>query len=81
MIEQYREKENLYMDRVVELEEATNQRDLKKKLLEDIKKKRQDEFTEGFMKITMKLKEMYQVTIKSHINVQDKEIKSTVHAS
>lgn len=50
------------MDRVMELEEATNLRDLKKKLLEDIKKKRQDEFSEGFGKITLKLKEMYQVS-------------------
>jgi len=53
------------MDRVAEFEEATTLRNLKKKLLEDIKKKRQDEFTEGFMKITLKLKEMYQVCLKA----------------
>jgi structural maintenance of chromosome 4 len=49
------------MERVTELENITKDRDTKRKLLEDLKKKRLDNFMEGFGIITSKLKEMYQM--------------------
>lgn len=61
VIEEYRQKEKVYMERVSELEEITNQRDNKKKDLEHLKKVRLNNFMEGFSKITGKLKEMYQM--------------------
>lgn len=49
------------MERVTELDNITKDRDAKRKLLEDLKKKRLDNFMEGFAIITSKLKEMYQM--------------------
>jgi structural maintenance of chromosome 4 len=61
VIEEYRRKETVYMERVAELDNITKDRDAKKKLLEDLKRKRLDNFMEGFGIITSKLKEMYQM--------------------
>jgi len=49
------------MERVNELDSITKDRDAKRKLLEDLKRKRLDNFMEGFGIITSKLKEMYQM--------------------
>ena len=49
------------MERVTELENITKDRDAKRKLLEDLRRKRLDNFMEGFGIITSKLKEMYQM--------------------
>ena len=43
------------------MDNITKDRDAKRKLLEDLKKKRLDNFMEGFAIITSKLKEMYQM--------------------
>ena len=60
-IAEYREKEKEYMERVVELDTITETRDTARREYEDMRKKRLDEFMNGFNKITMKLKEMYQM--------------------
>lgn len=60
-IVEYREKEREYMERVAELDIITEQRDVARREYEDMRKKRLDEFMNGFNKITMKLKEMYQM--------------------
>ena len=49
------------MERIAELDSITKDRDAKRKLLEDLKRKRLDNFMEGFGIITSKLKEMYQM--------------------
>ena len=49
------------MERIAELDSITKDRDSKRKLLEDLKRKRLDNFMEGFGIITSKLKEMYQM--------------------
>ena len=60
-IRQYREKESEYQDRLKELEQATDVRNTCREKLEDLRKKRLDEFMAGFARITLKLKEMYQM--------------------
>ena len=60
-IRQYREKESEYQDRLKELEKATDVRNTCREKLEDLRKKRLDEFMAGFARITLKLKEMYQM--------------------
>jgi len=60
-IAEYRKREQEYMERVAELDIITDARDSARKYYEDLRKKRLDEFMSGFNKITMKLKEMYQM--------------------
>merc|ERR1711981_546185 len=60
-IRQYREKEQEYQERLTELEKATDVRNTCREKLEDLRKKRLDEFMAGFARITLKLKEMYQM--------------------
>merc|ERR1711981_829038 len=60
-IRQYREKEAEYQDRLTELEKATDVRNTCREKLEELRKKRLDEFMAGFARITLKLKEMYQM--------------------
>ncbi|KAM9317041.1 structural maintenance of chromosomes protein 4 [Gastrophryne carolinensis] len=57
----YKQKEELYLQRVAELDEITNERDCFKRAYEDIRKQRLNEFMAGFNVITNKLKENYQM--------------------
>ena len=60
-IKEYRKKEKEYNERLKELEEATDRRDLIRKEYESLRKQRLDEFMAGFSEITLRLKEMYQM--------------------
>ncbi|OQS04276.1 structural maintenance of chromosomes protein 4 [Thraustotheca clavata] len=60
-IAEYKKKEKEFTNRVSELEAATNERDAKRKEYEELRRKRLEEFMEGFQAITLKLKEMYQM--------------------
>ena len=50
------------MRRAQDLDEVTTLRDQQKQKYEDLRKQRLDEFMTGFNLISLKLKEMYQVT-------------------
>lgn len=60
-IEEFNTKRDAYMDRVKVLEDVTLKRNEMREALENVKKKRFTEFTEGFHVISRKLKEMYQM--------------------
>lgn len=60
-IQDYQEKDKLYLHRASELDEITSQRNKLREVYEDAKRKRMDEFRNGFKIITTKLKEMYQM--------------------
>ncbi|XP_057419756.1 structural maintenance of chromosomes protein 4 [Lotus japonicus] len=60
-ISEYRKKVALYNERVEELNTVTQERDDIKKQYDEWRKKRLDEFMEGFNAISLKLKEMYQM--------------------
>ncbi|NXK48191.1 SMC4 protein, partial [Chauna torquata] len=60
-IAEYRKKEELYLKRVAELDEITNERDKFRQAFEDLRKQRLNEFMAGFNVITNKLKENYQM--------------------
>ena len=51
----------MYLKRVAELDQITDLRDQQRKLHEDLRKQRLDEFMASFSVITNKLKEMYQM--------------------
>ncbi|XP_063772226.1 structural maintenance of chromosomes protein 4 [Pseudophryne corroboree] len=57
----YKMKEELYLQRVAELDEITNERDQFRRAFEDLRKQRLNEFMAGFNVITNKLKENYQM--------------------
>ena len=57
----FRAKDAEYRRREKELEEVTNARDSVRKEFDELRKKRLTEFMEGFNRITLKLKEMYQM--------------------
>lgn len=54
-------QEELYLQRVGELDKITDLRDQQRKYFEELRKQRLDEFMAGFLVITNKLKEMYQM--------------------
>ncbi|XP_067306033.1 structural maintenance of chromosomes protein 4 [Pseudorasbora parva] len=60
-IAEFKKKEELYLQRVAELDEITTQRDGFKRGCEDLRKQRLHEFMAGFNIITNKLKENYQM--------------------
>ncbi|MBN3310461.1 SMC4 protein, partial [Amia calva] len=60
-IAEYKKKEELYLQRVAELDEITNLRDNFRRGYEDLRKQRLNEFMAGFNVITNKLKENYQM--------------------
>ncbi|XP_033883986.1 structural maintenance of chromosomes protein 4-like [Acipenser ruthenus] len=60
-IAEYKKKEELYLQRVAELDEITNERDNFRRAYEDLRKQRLNEFMAGFNVITNKLKENYQM--------------------
>ncbi|XP_061639069.1 structural maintenance of chromosomes protein 4 [Phyllopteryx taeniolatus] len=60
-IAEYKKKEELYLQRVAQLDEITTQRDNFKRGYADLRKQRLTEFMSGFNMITNKLKENYQM--------------------
>lgn len=60
-IAEYKKKEELYLQRVAQLDEITTERDKFKQGYEDLRKQRLNEFMTGFNMITNKLKENYQM--------------------
>ncbi|XP_031305953.1 structural maintenance of chromosomes protein 4 isoform X2 [Camelus dromedarius] len=60
-IAEYKKKEELYLQRVAELDRITNERDNFRQAYEDLRKQRLNEFMAGFYVITNKLKENYQM--------------------
>ena len=60
-IEEYKQKESIYLDRVAELEEITKKKDIQRKNHEQLRRMRLNEFMEGYGIITGKLKETYQL--------------------
>ncbi|XP_034557222.1 structural maintenance of chromosomes protein 4 isoform X2 [Notolabrus celidotus] len=60
-IVEYKKKEELYLQRVAQLDEITTERDNFKRGYEDLRKQRLNEFMTGFNMITNKLKENYQM--------------------
>ncbi|NXX51325.1 SMC4 protein, partial [Tricholaema leucomelas] len=60
-IEEYKKKEELYLKRVGDLDNITNDRDKFRQAFEDLRKQRLNEFMAGFNVITNKLKENYQM--------------------
>lgn len=60
-ITEYKKKEELYLQRVAQLDEITTERDQFKRGYEDLRKQRLNEFMTGFNMITNKLKENYQM--------------------
>lgn len=58
-IENYNQLQRKFMERVSELEEITEQRDLLCANFDELRKQRLDEFMGGFTKIRLKLKEIY----------------------
>jgi len=60
-INEYKKKEEVYLERVSELDNITKSRDEVRKAYDDLRKQRLNSFMEGFAIITSKLKEMYQM--------------------
>ncbi|XP_035009755.1 structural maintenance of chromosomes protein 4 isoform X2 [Hippoglossus stenolepis] len=60
-IAEYKKKEELYLQRVAQLDEITTERDQFKRGYEELRKQRLNEFMTGFNMITNKLKENYQM--------------------
>ena len=60
-IEEFRKKENLFLERHKEMKEVTEQRDCYKNQFEEIRELRLKEFKDGFITIARKLKEMYRM--------------------
>ncbi|KAJ3590816.1 hypothetical protein NHX12_008764 [Muraenolepis orangiensis] len=60
-ITEYKKKEELFLQRVAQLDEITTERDNFKLGYEDLRKQRLNEFMAGFSVITNKLKENYQM--------------------
>ena len=60
-IEEYRDKTKNYMERLGVYEKITEERDRSREECDTLRKKRLDEFMNGFGTINMKLKEMYQM--------------------
>ncbi|XP_054980756.1 structural maintenance of chromosomes protein 4 [Sorex araneus] len=60
-IAEFKKKEELYLQRVAELDQITSERDNFRQAYEDLRKQRLNEFMAGFSIITNKLKENYQM--------------------
>ena len=62
VLKDYRKREEEFLKRAHILDEVTQLRDAQKRKYEDLTKQRLDEFMAGFSAISLKLKEMYQVS-------------------
>lgn len=65
VLKDYRKREEEFFKRASDLEEVTKLRDGKKAEYDSLRKQRLDEFMTGFNTISLKLKEMYQVSCSS----------------
>ncbi|KAJ1551671.1 hypothetical protein HK405_014074, partial [Cladochytrium tenue] len=63
VLEEYKKKAQTYMARAKDVEDVLARRDKAKENLESLRKRRLEEFMEGFTCISQKLKEMYQARI------------------
>jgi structural maintenance of chromosome 4 len=61
ILEEYRRRDEEYKERATDLEGVTKERDRVKAEVDSLRKRRLDEFMQGFNIISQKLKEMYQV--------------------
>ncbi|OZJ03932.1 hypothetical protein BZG36_03614 [Bifiguratus adelaidae] len=61
VLEEYKRRQEEFLERAKDLEEITNKRDQLKRDYDDLRKRRLDEFMRGFNIISQKLKEMYQL--------------------
>ncbi|KAF5370011.1 hypothetical protein D9758_001368 [Tetrapyrgos nigripes] len=61
VLEEYKQREEEYFNRLSDVEKVTQRRDEMKKTYDDLRKQRLDEFMLGFNQISLKLKEMYQM--------------------
>ncbi|XP_066588736.1 structural maintenance of chromosomes protein 4 [Prorops nasuta] len=61
IIADYQQKDQLYLQRVADLEEISAERNKLRDIYESARRRRMQEFLTGFMTITGKLKEMYQM--------------------
>ncbi|KAF9584936.1 Structural maintenance of chromosomes protein 4 [Lunasporangiospora selenospora] len=61
VLEEYKKREEEYLARAKDLEEITERREEAKKAFDELRKRRLDEFMEGFQIISLRLKEMYQM--------------------
>lgn len=61
LIEEYKQKDALYLQRAAEVEKVTNERNKMREIYETARRRRIQEFLAGFTIITDKLKEMYQM--------------------
>jgi structural maintenance of chromosome 4 len=61
-LEEYQRRETEFKERSKDLETTTSSRDSAKKLCDDLRKRRLEEFMHGFNIISLRLKEMYQVS-------------------
>ncbi|KAG5643297.1 hypothetical protein DXG03_001224 [Asterophora parasitica] len=61
VLKEYRKREEEFMNRAKDLDNVTAQRDAQKQKYDGLRKQRLEEFMEGFTKISMKLKDMYQM--------------------
>jgi structural maintenance of chromosome 4 len=62
VLKEYRKREEEFLKRAKDLEHTTNLRDAQKSKYDGLRKQRLDEFMTGFNLISLKLKEMYQVS-------------------
>ena len=67
VLKEYRKREEEFLRRAKELEDTTNLRDAEKAKYDSLGKQRLDEFMAGFNTISLKLKEMYQVSSGSEL--------------
>lgn len=63
VLKDYRKREEEFLRRAHDLDEVTKSRDAQKKEYDRLTKQRLDEFMAGFSAISLKLKEMYQVSV------------------
>jgi hypothetical protein len=62
VLKEYQRREEEFLRRAKDLDETTALRDAEKQKYDSLRKQRLDEFMAGFSTISLKLKEMYQVS-------------------
>lgn len=63
VLKEYQKREEEFLRRAKDLDETTALRDAEKQKYDSLRKQRLDEFMAGFSTISLKLKEMYQVSV------------------
>lgn len=62
VLKEYRKREQEFLTRIKDMDEITAKRDEAKSTYDSLRKQRLEEFMDGFSQISLKLKEMYQVS-------------------